>query len=108
MSKQPPQPARLKPVKPGQKFGRLTVTQIGWENEVRIAYCDCECGGKRKVRHYLLMKGEVRSCGCLAKEMRRLSSEERKAAKRKESNGVLPKTPSEERAHRAYAAVIGI
>lgn len=47
---------------PGQRFGRLTVESI---STGRIT-CVCVCGGKKDVaKAHWLLKGKIRSCGCL-------------------------------------------
>lgn len=57
---------------PGQRFGRLVVlgpapAADGGKSRV---YCDCDCGANNKsVRVKLLMSGQTKSCGCLAREM---------------------------------------
>jgi len=62
-------PAKPK-VKPGDKFHRLTVRQdIGVApGGYRLMLCDCVCGGTHKASTGSLLKGGVKSCGCLIKE----------------------------------------
>lgn len=56
----------------GDKFGKLTVTDLGRitrsgkENKPAKYYvCTCDCGGSKEVRHDALRNGKTRSCGCL-------------------------------------------
>ena len=65
-------------VEVGQRFERLTVTQIdvkvgvspskpaGW----RAAACRCDCGAEALVKLSDLASGKKRSCGCLKREAR--------------------------------------
>lgn len=54
----------------GRKFGRLTVIKRA-ENKGQYAcwLCKCECGNEKEILSTHLLKGVIRSCGCLAKEM---------------------------------------
>lgn len=61
----------------GQKFGRLTVlSQVKSNSSGRRWLCQCECGNKTEVLTSNLTSGQVKSCGCLAKEIhsRRMKS----------------------------------
>ena len=56
----------------GQRFGRLLV--LGpTENGSRKTYydCQCDCGNVKSVRSDSLIRGAIRSCGCLKKEQDR-------------------------------------
>jgi hypothetical protein len=55
----------------GQKFGRLTVVKCNGEHRGNRTYlCICECGNfKDKIPVNRLINGNVRSCGCLRKEV---------------------------------------
>lgn len=58
-------------IKPGDVFGRLTVLHRDIENIIygRITFvCQCECGNIVSVKGKDLKSGNVRSCGCLAKD----------------------------------------
>jgi ribosomal protein L13 len=68
----------------GQKFGRLTATQIEGvvANKARWR-CQCDCGNKVVVVGAMLSSGNTRSCGCLHKE----TASER-AAKRNYKHGL--------------------
>lgn len=71
-------------IKPGQKYGRLTVIEIADKDgsgHVR-ALCCCECGNLKEVRVSHLAGGKVKSCGCLhgsrtAEQIERLISSSR-------------------------------
>ena len=56
-----------------QTFGRMTVlsatSKRDKDNSI-IWECQCECGNITSVRMDKLRKGEIRSCGCLSKEVR--------------------------------------
>jgi len=58
----------------GKRFGRLIVIKRSYPNgnagEPRWL-CKCECGKETIVRGVCLRKGEIRSCGCLRKELSR-------------------------------------
>lgn len=55
----------------GLKFGRLTVVEeVPPKKKGRPMYkCLCECGGEKIVTGASLRSGEVKSCGCIRKEM---------------------------------------
>lgn len=60
-------------VRPGMKFGRLTVlARDGARRYGRTSftnwYCACECGKFKSVIGMSLMNGDTRSCGCLHRE----------------------------------------
>lgn len=54
----------------GKKYGRLTVVSYAGLTKDKKAQwnCVCECGNEKTVRAAGLKSGDVRSCGCLAKE----------------------------------------
>jgi len=54
----------------GEKFGRLTVIKQegSYKNGTKLYFCICECGGTAHTSLPHLRNGEVKSCGCLAKE----------------------------------------
>lgn len=58
----------------GQVFGRLTVEatvrkpDTRGEN-VRWLVCQCSCDYKTDIREYDVVKGRIKSCGCLAEEV---------------------------------------
>jgi hypothetical protein len=73
----------------GLKFGRLTVVksylkQRGKQNET-YCFCECECGGTKETRAYLLKIGQCKSCGCLAFETAKKQAE--KMGKRNKRHG---------------------
>lgn len=49
----------------GKKFGKLTVLKELGGSRV---YCQCDCGNGKIVFKPTLLKGEVKSCGCLRKK----------------------------------------
>lgn len=58
----------LSGIKPGDKFGRLTVIKRDLKNQVygRVSWlCKCECGNEVVVIGKNLKNGNTRSCGCL-------------------------------------------
>jgi hypothetical protein len=53
-------------VRPGERFGRLTVTGLGAKkNGTFLWQCTCECGGQKEIAAFSLLSGRTRSCGCL-------------------------------------------
>lgn len=60
----------------GEKFGRLTV--IGSLPDIKLksgrfvhaVLCKCECGTEKAIQYYPLIRGDIRSCGCLERESR--------------------------------------
>lgn len=61
----------------GGRYGRLTVIReappafTSGGRKMRQVLCVCDCGNEKVVRVENLRKGSVKSCGCLAKEVRR-------------------------------------
>lgn len=54
---------------PGDKVGRLTIVrQVGVDGATRRYECLCECGATTTARSGNLRSGNVKSCGCLARE----------------------------------------
>ena len=61
----------------GQTFGRLKVISLA-EDKIgqSVAWeCECSCGGKKKVGSQHLVRGLVKSCGCLQTEIEDLSGQ---------------------------------
>ena len=62
-------------VKPGDRYGRLTVTAVVFSKRRTHAKCLCDCGNTKTVLEYNLKAGHSQSCGCLisdtAREMSR-------------------------------------
>ena len=56
----------------GQKFGRLTAIKPVGSNKYgnKLWQCECECGKLHVAASGKLVQGKVRSCGCLAYEIR--------------------------------------
>lgn len=56
-------------IEPGSKYGRLTAIEvIGRKRGYNLWLCKCDCGKYKEVISSKLKSGNVRSCGCLAKE----------------------------------------
>ena len=55
----------------GKKFNRLTVIKQdgSYKTGTKLFLCKCECGGSTKTSASHLKRGEVKSCGCLVKEV---------------------------------------
>lgn len=57
----------------GDKFGKLTVIKEAEKKILpsgqpnRIILCKCDCGNKKEIRLLHLVRGRIRSCGCLPK-----------------------------------------
>src|SRR3990167_5009445 len=50
-----------------QKFGKLTAIRMVYQtnNTKTLWECECECGNKKIKTYWGLVRGRVRSCGCL-------------------------------------------
>lgn len=69
--------------KPGEKYGRLTVTAIDSEYFIDGVHviCDCECGAKGVVvNNRNIRRGYTRSCGCLRAETSKINRWKNKQA----------------------------
>lgn len=62
----------------GQRFGRLVVVSRGPSDVRRNGWvkgskwsCRCDCGNRKVVRRIDLLSGDVKSCGCLRRELSR-------------------------------------
>lgn len=55
----------------GNKYGRLTVTDMYRENNKTFCICDCDCGNKgiKRNSYKLRNSSEFASCGCSRKEV---------------------------------------
>lgn len=62
---------RSRKIQPGDVFGRLTVLQFqqGTKESPGFYICQCECGNKTKAHSTDLKSGLKRSCGCLQREV---------------------------------------
>lgn len=58
-------------IKPGAKFGRLTVVCEDGKRNPRYFVCACGCGTQKIVRLDSLRRGEIVSCGCYNREISR-------------------------------------
>lgn len=56
----------------GQRFGRLTVIEFAGTDKHRnkIWKCECDCGNIKNVSGRHLSKGNIKSCGCLSREIK--------------------------------------
>ncbi len=62
-------PHKSKHAKPGDVFGRLTVTSVVRGGGRGYAVCNCECGTREAtIRISSLVYGYTQSCGCIHKE----------------------------------------
>ena len=61
------------PIRPGDKFGRLTVLSLKRENgwDRTKAECRCECGNVTILDFTHLRSGNTKSCGCYKKDVTR-------------------------------------
>lgn len=59
----------------GQRFDRLVVKERCGSDKYGSAlwFCECDCGNKKNVARSDLVKGRVKSCGCLMVEYRHQS-----------------------------------
>ena len=57
---------QYKKIENGQRFGRLTCTEIVNTNGIggAVWLCACDCGNKAEVSESMLLSGVIRSCGC--------------------------------------------
>lgn len=53
----------------GKRFGRLVVREIKERKSPIYWVCNCDCGGTNIVQGGHLKNGNVKSCGCIAKEV---------------------------------------
>lgn len=65
----------------GKKFGKLSVLVLAGHNDKGNSkwLCQCECGKQTTPLGYQLVNGSVRSCGCLAREVRSMTGKKRAA-----------------------------
>lgn len=52
----------------GKKFSKLTVLDYFFENKKCYYKCKCDCGNSKNILAYLILKSEVKSCGCYQRE----------------------------------------
>lgn len=55
----------------GQRFGRLLAVKYAGQSKNRmfLFHCKCDCGTEKEIRANHLVRGEVKSCGCLSREL---------------------------------------
>jgi len=58
-------------MKAGEKYGRLTAIKETRKNHNYLAYWlfKCDCGNEKELRANSVKAGEIKSCGCLQKEV---------------------------------------
>lgn len=52
----------------GQKFGRLTVLKVLWENTPIKVLCECDCGTIKIYNKNDVISGHTKSCGCYMRD----------------------------------------
>jgi hypothetical protein len=57
----------------GQRFSRLTITELYSENNISFATCQCDCGTTKRVAISNLKRGNTVSCGCKNRDKGKLS-----------------------------------
>lgn len=81
----------VKPAKPtlvGEKFGRLTVTELDHKKKSRRYWkCQCDCGNTAVVQEGNLKNGITKSCGCLRKDSVEHQKVNVKKIKERNNNG---------------------
>lgn len=76
-----------KELKPGTKFGRLTVIRLSHIEKGRSFYlCDCSCGTQTTVTRSSLVGHHTKSCGCLVRD---LAKKHGKARRLKDNAAVI-------------------
>jgi hypothetical protein len=60
----------------GQRFGYLVAIENVGKNERNqiVWHCKCDCGGTKNVSSEFLIRGSVKSCGCINKRLSELNS----------------------------------
>lgn len=58
-------PSHPERVKPGNRYGLLTVIERVPGGARRMYRCRCDCGGEKSAAGSALTRGRVQSCGCL-------------------------------------------
>lgn len=55
----------------GKKFGRLTAIMVQFNRDIRksVYLCRCQCGCQIEALPGDLMRGHIRSCGCLERDV---------------------------------------
>ena len=53
----------------GLRFGRLVVENTVFENRHTYCICKCDCGNYIKKPFSVIKRGDIKSCGCLGKEV---------------------------------------
>ena len=63
----------------GLQYGRLFVVDQFMRDSRTICVCRCKCGNRTEVDGSKLKRGDVKSCGCFARDIRRNNTYNRKA-----------------------------
>lgn len=72
----------------GRRFGRLTVIGIEDTNTRKTYWaCQCDCGKMKRVRSDSLLRGSIRSCGCLKEERDKINLNSSASKKKFEETG---------------------
>lgn len=59
-------PKAIDDIKPGEKFGCLTIKEYAGAIKQRASYlCQCTCGNETTTESRSLKSGKTKSCGCL-------------------------------------------
>lgn len=53
----------------GKKYGRLLIIGVVKKDKITFYKCKCECGEEYLGKAWNIIRGDVKSCGCLAKEI---------------------------------------
>jgi hypothetical protein len=65
----------------GQRFGRLVAKSFFSKKKTRFWFCICDCGNENIVRTANLTSGQVRSCGCLARDVASQNAKQKRLPK---------------------------
>ena len=74
----------------GQRFGRLYAASISdkrTSNGACVYICQCDCGNVKEISGSLLKRGEIKSCGCLRKEIAKYKADKIKGINQKDISG---------------------
>ena len=78
----------------GMKFGKLTVVERGEKNKRgrHLWICKCDCGGIKEAEAYDLIRGKIKSCGCMVQKKNKEEKPESNRRKRTYHNPIFPNT----------------
>jgi len=62
---------RIVPLRPGEKYHKLTIMRrVGSDRHGRTTWeCLCDCGKIKVIAGYNIYRGKTKSCGCLTKDV---------------------------------------